>query len=116
MIIYIAERYSENQSTGEVYYFYEQIELLTILRSQKELDDPHYRGTAIESFKNKNDWNPINWIPKKIGNDDSIDYIEEYRQFMSNLKPEYHQISVSLFLKIYPRLLQLEEVQKLSKL
>lgn len=116
MILYVANKYEGNWLTREVNYFFEQNELFAFLNSQKKIDNQHYRGSAVDPLENKMYRNPINWHPGEMGKDDSIDYIEEYRQFKSNLKSKYQPISVSLFLKNYPRLLLQEEVLKLLQL
>lgn len=70
----------------------------------------------MEPFIDKRDWIPIHWNPKKMGQDDYGDYIEDYYQFKSNLKTKYHEISLVLFLKFYPRILIQKEIMKLSKI
>lgn len=115
-MLYFAKRIQKNQLTGEVIFFSEEDELNDFLRTQNKLVNKEHRGFAVELFINKMNWNPIHWNPEKMGKDESIDYIEEYRQFKSNLKTEHQKISVCLFLKNYPKVLIAEEIQKLLKL
>lgn len=61
-------------------------------------------------------WYPNDWKPEQMGKDESVDYLEDYRQFKNHLKSEYHPISVSLFLKFYPRIVLQKEIMKLLKL
>ncbi|WP_157457021.1 hypothetical protein [Carnobacterium maltaromaticum] len=111
MILYIAKKKKENQLTGEASYFFEETNLHSFLSLQKD-----YKGHVVEPFKKKRDWIPINWYPEKMGQDDSTDYIEEYRQFKSNVKVEYHDISLCLFLKFYSKILTQKEILKLLKI
>ena len=48
--------------------------------------------------------------------DDSTDYIKEYRQFKNNLETQCQEISVGLFLEMYPRMLLQKEIEKLLKI
>lgn len=111
MILYVAKKKKENQLTGEASYFLEEKEFYSFLNSQKQ-----YGGYAVEPFINTGKWIPINWSPEKMMQDDSTDYIKEYRQFKNNLETQYQEISVSIFLEMYPRMLAQKEIMKLLKI
>lgn len=111
MIIYIAKKKKENQLTGEASYFLWEKDFYSFLNSQKQ-----YGGYAVDPFINKSKWIPINWNPEKMIQDDSTDYIKEYHQFKNNLETQYHEISVCLFLEMYPRMLLQKEIKNLLKI